>query len=33
MDYGEEFIENDAGDICMSFSVVVKTKWFKEESE
>lgn len=33
MDYGEEFIVNDAGDICMSFSVVIKTKWFKEESE
>ena len=33
MDYGEEFIVNDAGEICMSFSVVVKTKWFKEESE
>ena len=32
MDYGEEFIVNDTGDICMSFSVGVKTKWFKEES-
>src|SRR5690625_2582875 len=32
MDYGEEFIENDAGDICKSFSVVVKTKWFAVRS-
>lgn len=33
MDYGEEFIVNDTGGICMSFSAVIKTKWFKEESK